>query len=77
MNQEEHALALGYTTADEMNAEHDPFHEALCQALGLGQSPTLTAIAAGTSLDHDWVRYEETMVLAAQRFINAWRAAQT
>ena len=73
-NQAEIATALGYATVAEMNAEHDLFHEGLCRALGLTQSPTLYRVRTGRSLNHDWVRYEEAMVLAAQRFLNAWRA---
>lgn len=72
-HQAETAERLGYRTADEMNAEHDPLHEKLCKALGLPYSPTLEAVQTGGTLDHDWVRYEEDMVLAAQRFLNAWR----
>lgn len=71
--QEDTARALGYRTVDAMNEEHDPFHERLCIALGLSESPTLAAKRNGAPLNRDWVRCEEAMVLAAQRFINAWR----
>jgi len=72
-HQAETAADLGYATVDAMNAEHDPLHETLCRALGLPCSPTLAAVRAGDDLDRDWVRCEESMVLAAQRFLNEWR----
>ena len=73
--QQTHAVELGYETAEQMNADHDKFHEALCRAIGLFFSPTLHRVAKGLSLDHDWVRYEEAMVLAAQRFKNEYLKA--
>ena len=73
-DQETHARALGYRTAAEMNADHDRFHDLICRAIGIGPSPTLTRVAQDQTLDHDWVRYEEAMVLAAQQFMNAYRA---
>jgi hypothetical protein len=74
VTQEEYATRLGYDNADEMNADHDRFHEALCRALGLSRSPTLAAVRTSEGLDHDWVRHEEAMVLSAQQFLNALKA---
>ena len=74
-HQAQTAKELGYASAEEMNAEHDPLHELLCRGMGLLYSPTLAAVRAGEDLDHDWVRCEEAMVLAAQKFLNAWREA--
>jgi len=74
-HQAETAAELGYATVDAMNAEHDPIHKALCKALGFTESPTLAAVENSEPLDHDWVRCEEAMVLAAQRFLNEYRRA--
>jgi hypothetical protein len=75
---EEHQAAtaarLGYRTVAEMNSEHDPLHEALCRAIGFIDSPTLWRVRWGLDLDLDWVRYEESMVLAGQQFRNSYRA---
>jgi hypothetical protein len=75
-HQADTAQELGYNSVEAMNAEHDRFHHRICAALGLVASPTLWAVSHDEELDHDWVRLEEAMVLAAQRFMNAWRSRQ-
>ena len=75
--QQAHAERLGYQTADEMNADHDKFHERLAKAVGLEYSPTLLHVRYGMRLDYDWVRYEEAMVLAAQKFKNEYHKWRT
>ncbi len=65
------AEALGYgSDTDRMCREHDLLHAVLCEALGLPYSPTLKNVAGGQG-PTDLTNYEEDMVLAAQRFLNA------
>lgn len=67
------AVELGYPDVDEMTLFHDPLHERLARALGLPHSPTLWALAHGQPAPA-CAAHEEAMVLAAQKFMNAWSA---
>jgi hypothetical protein len=72
-DQEAFALQLGYETADHMNAQHDRLHLFLCQTLGLSESPTLRRVVTSdpACCSDDMRAHEESMVLAAQGFLNA------
>jgi hypothetical protein len=64
------AADLGYTDLDQMCQEHDPFHAALCDVLGVRVSYALRE-AAGDKLTPDEqgaAVLEETAVLAALKF---------
>ena len=64
------AAELGYSDLDQMCREHDPFHVALCDLLGLPVSYAMRE-AAGEQLtpDEHWAAVpEETAVLAALKF---------
>ena len=64
------AAELGYGDLDQMCREHDPFHVALCDLLGLPVSYAMRE-AAGEQLtpDEHWAAVlEETAVLAALKF---------
>lgn len=60
------AASLGYGDVFSMSREHEVTHHMLAEWLGLGFSPTLTAVSAG---DRDPVWHlEEAAVLAIQAF---------
>lgn len=64
----ETALSLGYGSDTlAMARDHDPLHAALCDWLGLDDSPALR-VAAGIDADNDLARCEEAAVIAVQRF---------
>lgn len=66
------AVELGYGgDVQALTLWHDPIHTRLCHALGIGHSPTLWALAH-RQLAPPCAALEEAMVLAAQRFLNAW-----
>ena len=74
------ATELGYGDLDQMCREHDPFHVALCDLLGLPVSYAMRE-AAGEQLtpDEHWAAVlEETAVLAALKFRqhHRWLLAQ-
>lgn len=64
------ALALGYETADAMNAAHDLMHVAISEMLGLPCSPTLERVAAGLIDATPVTDAEEQAVMALARFAN-------
>lgn len=66
--QAETAAGLGMSV-EEMNRTHDIAHALLADALGLANSPTLRAIAAGSHWPHH--RAEEAAVLAFQAYAKA------
>lgn len=66
------AVELGYGgNVQEMTVWHDPIHTRLCWALGLEHSPTLWALAHNLP-SPSCAGAEESMVLAAQKFLTAW-----
>lgn len=68
------AVKLGYdgdTTA--MVREWCYLHAQLCHVLGLPHSPTLEGLAQGNKVSA-LTQAETEMVVAAQRFLNLWRA---
>lgn len=68
------ASALGYgADTAAMCREHDYLHALLAHALGLSESPALRGAVEGRPTDA-LTGAEEDMVLAAQRFLNLWRA---
>lgn len=67
------ARHLGYPDVDAMTFEHDQIHSRLAWALGLPYSPTMWSLAHGEDLRQPLTDLEEMMVMAAQRFLNAWR----
>lgn len=69
------ARRLGYETAEDCNAEHDPTHSALAVLLGLTVSPTLYATAHGHPIAPDVWAAEETAVKSIQAYKNALRRA--
>jgi hypothetical protein len=74
--QAETAAWMGYETIDEMNAEHDPIHRALCGWLGLPSNSMRAAV--GETLqgeDAALAAYEEDAVLHVQRFQQMARRA--
>ena len=69
-HQAEMARWMGYATVEELNADHDPLHAALCQWLGVPSYSLM--IAQGVALDAKRMRLanlEEVAVLTIQRFI--------
>ena len=79
MTQAETAAWCGYTgpdAVDQMNAEHDPLHAALCAWLGLtSHSLRMAAGEALTGQEQALAAYEEDAVLHVQRFREMSRGA--
>lgn len=63
------AWSLGYPDVEAMTFDHDRLHEHLARVLGLPHSPVLWAVAHQLP-PPAFAAYEESMVLAAQRFMN-------
>lgn len=66
-HQAETAAWMGYATADDMNADHDALHAAMCKWLGVPSHSLLQA--AGEPHDAHLAWIEENAVLHLQRFM--------
>lgn len=68
------AIKLGYDgDTGAMVREWCYLHAQLCHVLGLPHSPTLAGLANNAN-STELTRAEAEMVVAAQRFLNLWRA---
>jgi hypothetical protein len=72
------AVRLGYDgNAASMTREWCYLHAKLCHAMGLPQSPALTAFARHGRVDTTGLEAaEEEMVAAAMKFLNLWRSKE-